>query len=1636
MAIGTPRVVGLASGSNTGATITTTADINAGDVILVINTCASLGFSLRPPTDSAGNFYNKLVVLVPGAGACDVMMCENALALATGGTITITTGGTASNHGFIVLAVSGFPTGVCLDSHPNGTSGTGTSSTSITSGTLAQAAELLIGIIYSGSTFYSGFAANGSWTATTGGQTATSLFTKIAHQIVAATTAVAYVPTWTPSVAWRNELFSIFAGFSAQWFPAGQSTLSCDATHPGSATATLAGAGAISCDSFPAQFATAELDGAGALACNAVHTPLGAAALAGAGALASDSVHTPSGAVVLAGAGALACATVYIALGVANVAGAGAIACNGVHVVTASAALAGEGFLTLGLAILAGAGALTCNGVHAVAASATLAGEGFIAADAQGPPLVLATGFVSGQATNLTTAFDYDLGDTVVIFASSGSSNTALKRISDDSGNAAPPHVPDATATSIGVAVMYPQTFMAAGGHITVFFEGASAAHILIAYLFKGVLLRPDAIPNRNQGTGTTTTITSAALASDREIALGMVAFSATTEGTFSPGAGFTLLGQNTGTRHAYGVYQLSPLVAGFTWTPSWSSSSVFGARALGLEQIAALVRGAGSVDCDAQHVAVPSTAALAGIGALTVGAAEYEPASAVCAGAGTLACNAQRLLGPASAALVGTGRIACLALLAPVLLGHAVSASSTSLDVTTLVDLNPGDTIAVFVEAEGAGSALLAISDDAGNVAPPTEASWAYYHPQQAMAAGGTISLQFGSIAVGHSAIIILFRGMILVRDSDPSQAVGTGTSASIASGALVSGQEYLLGHVIWNGSNPGNLTPGAGFGLIDQVATRPAAVVFAMPGLAGATWATNWQFIVTFRARLESMQPAFAILRGSGAMISLIGSAILAGSGAAACNAVKFIPPSSAGLAGAGMVICDAQHLITGSCALSGVGSTLNNAIHGCAAAADLDGGGAVFCYAWGPPVRLGSASALGVNLLQITTLADIAPGDTILFMSSSVNASSQLLSIIDDAGNFAPNTLGDQNTRGADYNEYLATQPMAAGGKITIRWGGAAQGRAAIALLFRDMVMVRDSAISSSTGTSTTASKATGTLSAAGEYVVGQIVFTSAPGGTINPGPGFVLADQTTTVPMAVAYQTVGGTGSVTFNPSWPTSGTFRIRAPSFQPGIWLFGAGTATGATAINASAALAGGGALSANAPVPAVGSTLLAGAGGLTADATHPLEDSPTLAGAGAILSDGGGLLTSMSTLAGAGTVSAASLHLAPDAPTLAGSGFLVVSPVVPGQINAGLPGEGFIAADTERPEIAGSADLVAAGGVFVAGAAQLLAVTSLQGAGALNVPGALRPVARGSLLATGGLAASAAAALAATGVLPGAGALAATAAFLWFDEAALAGEGTLDSAPIARLSASATLLGAGSVLGDGEGRLLARASLAGSGTVLGDAIRQAPASASLAGAGTLAATGMVQIGALSTLAGAGGVQASAGHSPAATVTLAGVGALAANATALLPISATLAGAGALLVLAVSRQRARASVAGAGAITTDARKAMPVTLAKLAGAGRILVDATNTPRATTVLAGRGAFAHAWGFWITHIAASLAGAGAVRVEGMPAQFGSRTLAGEGRFLADAFIQPWTGFCVGSDEALASVNTAEDIFEVVE
>lgn len=191
-----------ANATNTGTT--SANNCAAGSTIILVATGNSNTNVLASVADSASNIWQTPIDVTTNTGThLGVAYAINtANALNIGGTITASFG--SSTTTFIAAeCVQGLSATAPLDKHNNTATGTGTSSTGVTTGTLNDTNEIVYGIFGAGSAI--GTSACGSgFTSFAVNNGVPSM--RACWQIVSSSASVSFVPTWTNSVDWVMDV--------------------------------------------------------------------------------------------------------------------------------------------------------------------------------------------------------------------------------------------------------------------------------------------------------------------------------------------------------------------------------------------------------------------------------------------------------------------------------------------------------------------------------------------------------------------------------------------------------------------------------------------------------------------------------------------------------------------------------------------------------------------------------------------------------------------------------------------------------------------------------------------------------------------------------------------------------------------------------------------------------------------------------------------------------------------------------------------------------------------------------------------------------------------------------------------------------------------------------------------------------------------------------------------------------------------------------------------------------------------------------------------------------------------------------------------------------------------------------------
>jgi hypothetical protein len=202
----------ITTAATTGVITTITNDCPVGSTIVLFANHLTVADTLSSVADSGPNTWQAPVDETAGTGtAIAFAYAKNTTVdIPIGGTITATFAG-ATNSGVVAACISGASTTSPLDVHNNTATGlAATSATTVNTGTLSQATEVVIGFTGFSGNPSSTNACNGSYTRLDFNASATGGFIECSL-VVASTASVAYSPTWTNSVNYVTNVISFQA---------------------------------------------------------------------------------------------------------------------------------------------------------------------------------------------------------------------------------------------------------------------------------------------------------------------------------------------------------------------------------------------------------------------------------------------------------------------------------------------------------------------------------------------------------------------------------------------------------------------------------------------------------------------------------------------------------------------------------------------------------------------------------------------------------------------------------------------------------------------------------------------------------------------------------------------------------------------------------------------------------------------------------------------------------------------------------------------------------------------------------------------------------------------------------------------------------------------------------------------------------------------------------------------------------------------------------------------------------------------------------------------------------------------------------------------------------------------------------
>lgn len=197
------------NGSSSSLTNTTTADCPIGSTIILLATQTTVADTLTSVSDSAGNTWAATFDNLSGTGIGLGwgIAINTTVDLPIGGQITANFGGATPNS-FTGACIQGLATTSPKDVVGQTSQGlAATSATTVNSGTLAQASEI---VLYGlgGATAVGTVTCGSGWTSLSSGVSNTPS-ARICYQIVASTASVAASPTWGSASNYILDLISL-----------------------------------------------------------------------------------------------------------------------------------------------------------------------------------------------------------------------------------------------------------------------------------------------------------------------------------------------------------------------------------------------------------------------------------------------------------------------------------------------------------------------------------------------------------------------------------------------------------------------------------------------------------------------------------------------------------------------------------------------------------------------------------------------------------------------------------------------------------------------------------------------------------------------------------------------------------------------------------------------------------------------------------------------------------------------------------------------------------------------------------------------------------------------------------------------------------------------------------------------------------------------------------------------------------------------------------------------------------------------------------------------------------------------------------------------------------------------------------
>lgn len=224
LAISNPVALGTKSndGSTTDVITTSTNDCPVGSLAIVLAGYSTIADTLSSVSDNSSGGPNTWTVIDnttrTGLGL-GIAYSNVAHDIAIADTITLTFAGSTASGASAICVVSGIVSSSPLDTHNHTSTGTTSPASSVSTGILAQASELVLGNVTTSNSTTNDFTVGGSFTEIGTFDGAIGADVSFGYQIVSSTASVDWAPSWSvTTTAYVSDVVS-FKGAAAAAAP-------------------------------------------------------------------------------------------------------------------------------------------------------------------------------------------------------------------------------------------------------------------------------------------------------------------------------------------------------------------------------------------------------------------------------------------------------------------------------------------------------------------------------------------------------------------------------------------------------------------------------------------------------------------------------------------------------------------------------------------------------------------------------------------------------------------------------------------------------------------------------------------------------------------------------------------------------------------------------------------------------------------------------------------------------------------------------------------------------------------------------------------------------------------------------------------------------------------------------------------------------------------------------------------------------------------------------------------------------------------------------------------------------------------------------------------------------------------------